>query len=133
MYDSWKILIGLILFLGIFTFPLWYNPTVGEIKKEPGIVLPPASKGTECVKSTNEMRISHMNLLNDWRDEVVRRGRRDYTSFTGKKFEMSLSKTCLNCHSNKSEFCDKCHNYLGVNPYCWNCHVEPQEMENQNE
>ena len=22
-------------------------------------------------------------------------------------------------------FCDKCHNYTGVKPYCWDCHVEP--------
>ena len=27
---------------------------------------------------------------------------------------MSLSNTCLDCHSNKAEFCDRCHNYASV-------------------
>jgi nitrate/TMAO reductase-like tetraheme cytochrome c subunit len=40
---------------------------------------------------------------------------------------MSLSQTCLGCHSNKEKFCDSCHTYSGVKPNCWNCHVVPQE------
>jgi hypothetical protein len=70
-----------------------------------------------------------MDLLNEWREKVVRDEERIYTSPGGKEFEMSLSNTCTNCHSNKSEFCDRCHDYLGVTPYCWNCHVEPPQME----
>ena len=38
---------------------------------------------------------------------------------------MSLTNTCLGCHSNKAQFCDQCHNYLEVTPYCWDCHVDP--------
>jgi hypothetical protein len=41
---------------------------------------------------------------------------------------MSLSNTCLDCHSNKAEFCDRCHNYASVSPYCWDCHIDnPKE------
>jgi len=29
---------------------------------------------------------------------------------------MSLSQTCLGCHSNKEKFCDACHNYSGSSP-----------------
>ena len=29
---------------------------------------------------------------------------------------MSLTRTCMDCHSNKAEFCDRCHNYLAVRP-----------------
>ena len=129
MFDSGKIIIGLILFLGIFTFPIWYNETGGEVAKKPNIILPAKGEVNECVNTTDYMHSSHMNLLNEWRDDVVRKGKRIYTSPTGKKFKMSLSKTCLSCHSNKSQFCDRCHNYLGVNPYCWDCHVEPKNPE----
>jgi len=85
----------------------------------------------ECVASTEYMRASHMDLLNEWRDEVVREGNRIYTSPNGKEFEMSLTKTCTNCHYNKKEFCDQCHDYLGVTPYCWDCHVEPPKTESE--
>ena len=48
----------------------------------------------------------------------------------GKEFEMSLSNTCIECHDNKAEFCDRCHNYASVRPYCWDCHIDnPKEMK----
>jgi hypothetical protein len=129
MYDSGKILLGLIVFVGLFTSPIWYDLASGEAANKPNIILPADENIKECVASTEYMRTSHMDLLNEWRDLVVREEKRIYTSPTGKEFEMSLSNTCTNCHSNKSEFCDRCHDYLGVTPYCWNCHVEPPQME----
>lgn len=129
MYDSGKIIVGLIILIGLFTSPIWYDLASGESAKKPKIILPVDEDIKECVASTEYMRSSHMDLLNEWRDEVVREGNRIYTSPTGKEFEMSLTKTCMNCHSNKTEFCDQCHDYLGVTPYCWECHVEPQKME----
>jgi hypothetical protein len=129
MYDAGKIIVGLIIFIGLFTTPIWYDLVNGESAHKPNIVLPVNEDIKECVASTKYMRESHMDLLNEWRDEVVRNGNRFYTSPNGKEFEMSLSKTCTNCHSNKTEFCDQCHDYLGVTPYCWDCHVEPPQME----
>jgi hypothetical protein len=35
----------------------------------------------------------------------------------------------MGCHVNKSEFCDRCHDYTAVTPYCWECHVEPREVQ----
>ena len=129
MYDAGKIIVALIIFIGLFTSPIWYDLASGESSNKPNIVLPVNEDLKECVASTEYMRASHMDLLNEWRDEVVRKGNRIYTSPNGKEFEMSLTKTCTNCHYNKTEFCDQCHDYLGVNPYCWDCHVEPQKME----
>ena len=129
MYDAGKIIVGLIIFIGLFTSPIWYDLASGESSNKPNIVLPDNKDIKECVASTEYMRASHMDLLNEWRDEVVRKGNRIYTSPSGKEFEMSLTKTCTNCHSNKTEFCDQCHDYLGVTPYCWDCHVEPPQME----
>ena len=80
------------------------------------------------MNTTEYMRTMHMDLLNEWREKVVREGER-FTFAAGKKMEMSLSKTCMNCHPNKDQFCDQCHNYLDVKPYCWDCHVDPQILE----
>ncbi len=74
------------------------------------------------------MKVEHQQLLDVWRDTVTRDGRRIYVNEQGKQFNMSLSNTCLDCHSNKAEFCDRCHNYASVSPYCWDCHIDnPKE------
>ncbi len=129
MYDSGKIILGLIIFVGLFTSPVWYDLASGKATDKPNLVFPTKEDQKECVNTAEYMREFHMDLLNVWRDEVVRKGVRTYTSNTGKHFEMSLTKTCTGCHSNKAEFCDQCHDYLGVTPYCWNCHVEPHSSE----
>jgi len=129
MYNSGKILIGIIVFLILFTSPIWYDLVIGNPTIKPSLVLPTGEDQKECVMSAEYMRDNHMELLNVWRDDAVRMGNRTFTTSSGKKFEMSLTKTCLGCHSNKAEFCDQCHNYLGVSPYCWECHVDPKKLE----
>jgi hypothetical protein len=70
------------------------------------------------------MRASHMVLLQDWRDAVVREGVREYTTADGRTVQMSLTGTCLRaCHTDKAAFCDRCHDYAHVKPSCWSCHV----------
>ncbi len=125
MYDAGKIILGVIIFLCLITFPFWYNLASGKAAQvpEPEIV----SDAEQCVESTDYMRTKHMNLLDEWRDEVVRNKNRIYVSSNGKQYTMSLSNTCMECHSNKTQFCDRCHDYLGVTPYCWDCHIEPRE------
>ena len=126
MYDAGKIITGLIVFLIIITFPIWYNVAKGSATYVPELVYP--TDATECVADKDYIRTSHMDMLNTWREDVVRMGKRLYVTPDGRKFEMSLSNTCMDCHSNKEEFCDKCHDYLGVEPYCWDCHIEPKEL-----
>ena len=65
-----------------------------------------------------------MQLLMDWRDDVVRSNRRIVTTDDGRSFYKSLSGTCMSCHQDKAGFCDKCHDYVGVTPTCWDCHIE---------
>ncbi len=127
MYDATKIVAGLAVFVILATSPLWYNVITAEPADKPELQKPP-NGATECVEATDYMRASHMQLLDRWRDTVVRDNQRTYVSeLSGKEYEMSLQKTCMNCHSNKAEFCDACHNYAAVQPYCWSCHVEPAE------
>jgi hypothetical protein len=126
MYDAGKIIVGLVVFVVLATSPLWFNALTEATPEAPKLTLP-TNGSTECVEATVYMRASHMDLLNQWRDEVVRTGQRNYVSgSSGKVFDMSLSRTCMDCHSNKAEFCDACHTFMAVSPYCWNCHVEPK-------
>lgn len=127
MYDKGKILTGLVIFLAIFTYPLWSN--MGKAAPVPKPELPLKSVATQCVRDTAYMRTSHMTLLNVWRDDVVRMGDNIYVSPNGKAYNMSLTNTCLECHSDKVKFCDQCHNYLAVAPFCWDCHQVPKPKE----
>ncbi|MEW6203042.1 MAG: sulfate reduction electron transfer complex DsrMKJOP subunit DsrJ [bacterium] len=128
MNDKGKIVFGLIVFLVIVTFPLWYGLVTAGTVSPPDVELPASEKN--CVENKEYMVAHHMDLLDQWRDAVVRKGRINYTSRTyGKTYEMSLTKTCMKCHNNREKFCDRCHTYADVDPYCWDCHLEPEEVK----
>ena len=95
MHDGKKIILGLLIFLGLATFPAWYLVAHGGHGDVPELAKPVS--GDRCVESKDFMRAHHMQLLDGWRDAVVREGRRTYTSrdFPGRSYEMSLTKTCL--------------------------------------
>ncbi|QTA84866.1 sulfate reduction electron transfer complex DsrMKJOP subunit DsrJ [Desulfonema magnum] len=133
MYDKGKIVAGLVIFVIIATFPFWYN--IGKAAPAPELKLTDKAKAEkECVMSVTDMKAGHMQLLDEWRDEVVRSANRLYVNSKGKSFNMSLSNTCLDCHSNKADFCDKCHDYASVRPYCWDCHIDnPKATEEAKE
>ena len=129
MYNKGMVMTGLIIFLALITFPFWYN--LGKAAPAPERILTAEAKAAkECILAAVLMRTEHMQMLNDWRSIVVRDGMRLYVASNGKQFNMSLSNTCLECHSNKTEFCDRCHNYAAVAPYCWDCHIDnPKETK----
>lgn len=131
MYDKGKIFVGVAIFLALFTIPFWYSQATGEADND---IRPDTSELTEdgilqCVEDVGFMRSQHMDLLDDWRNDVVRGADRNYVSEDfGTTFDKSLTDTCLEqCHTNKSQFCDECHSFAGVKPSCWDCHniVEP--------
>ena len=125
------IILGLGIFVVGVTFPVWY----GTIKSTPAPVLSldtpviNSMQNKKCVEDTAFMRGNHMKMLDVWRDEVVRKGQREYTAKDGRKYEKSLTGTCIQCHSNKEQFCDRCHNYVGAKPTCFSCHVVPGEVK----
>ncbi|MBC8200176.1 MAG: sulfate reduction electron transfer complex DsrMKJOP subunit DsrJ [Desulfobacterales bacterium] len=127
MNDKNIIITGLIIFFVFLTFPFWYNMGKASPVPEPKLT-DKAKAAKECVEPKEYMKAEHMQILDIWRDGVVREANRVYISETGKKFNMSLSTgddSCMGCHSNKADFCDKCHDYASVTPYCWDCHIEP--------
>lgn len=130
MNDKGIIITGLIIFVIIILFPVWYNFT-----KPATVALEPelsekAKAAKNCVLPKEEMKAQHMQILDEWRENVVRKGKRVYVAGSGKEYNMSLStgdNSCIGCHTNKAEFCDKCHDFASVRPYCWDCHNEPEE------
>lgn len=134
LYDGGKIIAGLIIFVGLATLPFTLNIGKASVKPDPKTDTPAIQQWEkqygkkECVESKAYMRAEHMQLLNNWRDSVVRDNERQYVSSTsGKHFNMSLQNDCMRCHSNKKKFCDECHNYMAVKPFCWDCHIAPKE------
>ncbi len=128
MSDKSKIIAGLAIFVVIVTFPFWYN--LGKEIQSPILEISKKAKSSKyCVLPNDNMVTEHMLLLDEWRYNVVRNSKRLHIGTDGKHYEMSLTNTCLDCHNNKSNFCDKCHNYVSVSPYCWDCHIDNSEGE----
>ncbi len=123
MYNKGTIIPGLILFIAFVTFPVWFNglTTAKDLPE------PEKPKSGKCVMPADYMRANHMQLLNEWRDNVLRDGNREVLEIDGKKYPKGLQMACMECHNNKEQFCDKCHTYAAVNPYCWDCHLTPKE------
>jgi len=127
MSDRGKILIGLAVFVILVTFPFWGRlAAAGEA--HPGraeLVYPDPSRATECLEDTPFMTANHMDLLNQWRDDLVRDGITEWVSSSGQRYYPSLTKTCLDCHDQRDDFCTRCHDYANVTPTCWECHTTP--------
>ncbi|MFZ5945579.1 MAG: sulfate reduction electron transfer complex DsrMKJOP subunit DsrJ [Bacillota bacterium] len=130
---SKKIFFGILVFIFLASIPFWFN--VLSRPKKPEISLDtPKIRSLEvkkCIEDTEYMRSQHMELLADWKVEVVREGNRIYVAKDGREFVMCIEETCLDCHSNKEEFCDACHQYSGVEPNCWDCHAETDRLRSK--
>ncbi len=133
LYDGGKIITGLIIFVGLMLSPFILGMAKPGEKPDPKTdtpeILEMEEKDRKCVEPKEFMRTSHMSLIDDWRDRALRDGERVYENSEGEEITISLQNTCMKCHSNKKKFCDECHNYMAVKPYCWDCHIVPEEKE----
>ena len=127
MYDAKKIVPGIIIFLCLITLPTWYSMASGKVDYVPEPEIVTAEK--QCVEPTQYMIDNHPDLLDEWRTSVVREDTRIYVASDSQEYDISLTRTCLGCHSNKAQFCDKCHDYVAVKPDCWTCHNIPEEEQ----
>ncbi|HPC43081.1 MAG TPA: sulfate reduction electron transfer complex DsrMKJOP subunit DsrJ [Spirochaetota bacterium] len=116
---------ALALAAAIFGAPFWWSALRGMKQKAPAPEKPAAEK--ECVLPATEMRAGHMTLLFQWRDDAVRRGDRAPVAVGGKKYEKSLTGSCLTCHVKKENFCDRCHGSIASAPACFDCHIDTSE------
>jgi hypothetical protein len=110
------------------TSPLWYNAASGKTSYTPKLEFPADKDKKECVEPKAFIRVNHKTLLEDWKTAVVRDGARNYRATNQKTYVMSLNRTCMNCHSDKTKFCDQCHNFMGVTNKCWDCHIYPKQF-----
>jgi hypothetical protein len=131
MYNKGTIIPGLIIFVLFVTFPLWFN-AFSTASTAPKPELPPGGE-KQCVAPIAEMQANHMAILNEWRDDVLRNGNRVTVTVEGKEYRKGLQMACMQCHSNKEKFCDSCHEYASVKPYCWDCHLTPKEAATKKE
>ncbi len=129
MFNKRTIIPGLIIFVLILTAPIWYNHlNAGAVPKPE---LPTGYK--QCVLPLQQIRDTHMQLLLRWRDEVIRKDERQPITVDGKVFGKGLQLACLQCHTSKEKFCDSCHQYAAVKPYCWDCHFDPSQAVSKKE
>lgn len=108
----------------IIVFPFLYSLAGAVFGGDPQSVrpfleYPDPAKYKECVRETEYMRFHHMDLLKELRIKVVR---------DGQPQELGFDK-CRQCHPNKNQFCNKCHNSVSLYPDCWGCHYYPDNPE----
>ncbi|NPA39582.1 MAG: cytochrome C [Thermodesulfobacteria bacterium] len=124
MYNAGKVIAGIIVFIVFFTTPIWLN--FGKVEAIPKIPVP---KKGQCVEPAAIMRAYHMKILDHWRKMAIRHNKYIYINSEGRKIRISLQKTCLKCHANKEQFCDKCHEFVVAHPDCWHCHFSKKEAQ----
>jgi hypothetical protein len=117
MLDGGKIIGGVAIAFVVFAGPIWLSSARGV---STAALAKPA--GDICVEAREDMRKNHPALLARWRQQVVRQGDRVHPLAGGRTVPISLTGTCLGCHGEASEFCDKCHAQSAVTLSCWNCH-----------
>ncbi|MBM9519936.1 sulfate reduction electron transfer complex DsrMKJOP subunit DsrJ [Desulforhopalus vacuolatus] len=128
MYNKGLIVPGLIITVLLVTFPFWFDVFSSAESTDPTVELPPGGE-QNCIYPADEMRAEHMVILNEWRDDVLRNGNRGTVTVDGKVYGKGLQLACMKCHTNKEEFCDRCHTYASVVPYCWDCHLTPTQQK----
>lgn len=135
IHNGGAILTGLAVFVILALFPIWYNALSEQSSAATALEgLREMTGDAKCLEDAQFMRANHMTLLNEWRDLVVRENERFYTK-DGERIERSLTNTCRQCHVNTAKMleaqtaikgqamhCNVCHEYVGVEIYCWDCH-----------
>jgi hypothetical protein len=97
--------------------PLW--------AAEPEVFLEqPDPRWESCYRPVEYMRFHHMDLLKEARSQVIREGSGNGITLAG----------CADCHHNRENFCDRCHEKASVSLDCFGCHYyltrsELEELE----
>ena len=132
MYSTKWVILLIIAFLGVCFSPLIYNVSAPGFELKPPELAKP--EGDHCIEDADWMEANHMDLLLEIRTHTIRDpGGRFYESKTypGEIF-YGTTHQCFECHTSKADFCDKCHGYNGVKPYCWECHNTPEIVKEYN-
>ena len=118
MIDGGRIVGGIAVSFVLAAVPIWVGSVPAATKTE--AIAP--RKGSRCIEPGPRMRREHPRLLATWRQLAVRGGVRQYQTQDGLHVPISLVGSCLGCHGNATEFCDRCHATVAVSLNCWGCH-----------
>lgn len=127
MRDFRWIAFGLALFVLLFALPFWVNLGKNPQQTQPPPILQDAKTMQELaeklgVKNGDEFREKHRQMLSEWKQSVVRDGKRVYVTKDGREVQMSLENL-----ASQPESCSTCHDYAGIKKTsCWDCHAEPK-------
>ncbi|AFQ43618.1 sulfate reduction electron transfer complex DsrMKJOP subunit DsrJ [Desulfosporosinus meridiei] len=121
MYKGGRIIASLVIFVGIFTIPFFYN--LGKANAGPEIDAKQLADFQSIEPSVN-MIANHPQMFNQWRDELVRNGKTVYVNSEGKEIDISIEN--LEGADPSGQFCVSCHDYTAVEPTCWDCHSGPE-------
>ena len=84
LYDFKYIALGLLIFFGLVLSPIGPNLGKTVAAPDPKLDTPAiqklAEKDRKCVMPKDYMRTSHMQMLVDWREAVVRDGQREFVN-----------------------------------------------------
>jgi hypothetical protein len=107
------------LLAALILLPLAYYAMSQAVTKVSAENLPflekPDPKYQKCLRDAVYMRLHHMDLLLQARNDVVRLGQRG---------DIRIEK-CFECHKNRNTFCNQCHTAANVYLNCFDCHGEP--------
>ncbi|KJR46605.1 Sulfite reduction-associated complex DsrMKJOP multiheme protein DsrJ [Desulfosporosinus sp. I2] len=120
MHKGGRIIASLIIFVGLFTIPFFYN--MGKANAGPEIDAQQLANFQSIEPSIN-MVANHPQLFNQWRNQFVQNGQTVYVNSEGKSIDISLEKLA---GDSSNQFCVSCHNYTAVKPTCWDCHSGPE-------
>lgn len=109
------VVIPIIIILFPFVYSIVSHTSAKDIESARPFLEMPDPKYKNCVKDTEYMRHHHWELLRAVREEFVRHGKRG---------DISLSR-CRDCHTNRMEFCNRCHSAISMTPDCYGCHYYP--------
>ena len=80
---KWIISRYLIVFIVVGILPLLVQPGKGRAGARSSSYTDKAKAAKECVRSKEYMRAEHMQLLDLWREQVVRAAKREYVNPEG--------------------------------------------------
>ncbi|MHC4662530.1 MAG: hypothetical protein ACYS8W_12650 [Planctomycetota bacterium] len=110
--------IVLIIVAVILLIPLGYGviSIAASDDTQPFLEKPDVKKGDKCIRDTEYMRLNHMDLLKEARNQAMREG---------KEADVSINE-CRGCHTGREQFCDKCHSVVNAQLDCYGCHYYPK-------
>jgi hypothetical protein len=90
MYDGGKIITGLVIALAFLTFPFWWNKGQAAQPKPVPVITDQTKAMGPCIQPKEKMITTHMQILDDWRNKVVRDAQRYEAQYAPKTREPEM-------------------------------------------